>query len=242
MFERYTERARRVIFFGRQEASNFGSRMIETEHLLLGLLHEDSNLVARFQREAWAGASIREELKKRSATMENVPMSVDMPLSPECRRILAYAAEEAERLMHNHIGTEHLLLGMLREEKCVAAQILIERGLNLFAIRAELASSPQPIEPPTGPFAGVVFRRADMPPPPESGIVPDADTAKHIAEVIWTPLYGSETVAGQSPLKADLRDNVWIVTGSSPPNNALFAFILKTDGRILSVGRGPVKL
>src|SRR5262249_33948772 len=151
-------------------------------------------------------------------------------------------AEVAERLMHKHIGTEHLLLGMLREEKCVAAQILIDRGLNLFAIRAELARSPQPIEPHTGPFAGVLFRRADIPPLPQSGIAPGADTAKHIAEIIWTPLYGSETVAGQSPLKADLRDNVWIVTGSSPPNNALFAFILKTDGRILSVGRGPVKL
>src|SRR5262245_52538760 len=149
MFERYTERARRVIFFGRQEASNFGSRMIETEHLLLGLLHEDKNLVARFQREASAAASIREELKKRSAAMESVPISVDMPLSPECKRILAYAAEEAHRLRHNHIGTEHLLLGMLREERCVAAEILRDRGLNLEAIREELARLPEPVEPPT---------------------------------------------------------------------------------------------
>jgi Clp amino terminal domain, pathogenicity island component/NTF2 fold immunity protein len=241
MFERYTERARRVIFFGRQEASNFGSMTIETEHLLLGLLREDNNLVARFQREASAGASIREELKKRSAALERVPTSFDMPLSLECKRILAYAAEEAERLKHNHIGTEHLLLGMLREEKCVAAEILRERGLNLEAIRGELARMPGPATPPTA-FTSVLFRSQNTPELPRGGIVPDEDTAKRIAEVIWTPLYGSETVASQSPLKAELRNNVWTVTGSSAPEKALFAFILMTDGRILSVGRGPVTL
>ena len=79
-----------------------------------------------------------------------------------------------------------------------------------------------------------------MPPLPASGIVPDPDTAIRIAEVIWTPLYGRETVAGQSPIKAELRNNAWTVTGSGPPENALFAFIFQTDGRILSVGRGPV--
>jgi hypothetical protein len=241
MFERYTERARRVIFFARFEASNFGSMTIETEHLLLGLLREDKNLMERFCREQSTVSSIREAVSKRVATQEKVSTSIDLPLSNECRRILAYAADEAERLKHNHIGTEHLLLGMFREDKCVAAQILQERGLNLWVIRAELASSPSPVEPLTGPFTSVVFRRADMPPLPESGIVPDADTAKRIAEVIWTPLYGSETVASQSPLNAELRNNVWTVTGSSAPENALYAFILKTDGRVLSVGRGPVK-
>ena len=64
--------------------------------------------------------------------------SIDLPLSDECKRILAYAAEEAERLNHRHIGTEHLLLGILREEKCLAAKILQERGLRLNTIREEL--------------------------------------------------------------------------------------------------------
>src|SRR5205823_620560 len=69
--------------------------------------------------------------------------SVDLPLSNECKRVLAYAAEEAERLSHKHIGTEHLLLGLLREEKCFAAEILHERGLRLSTIREELARSSQ---------------------------------------------------------------------------------------------------
>jgi ATP-dependent Clp protease ATP-binding subunit ClpC len=64
---------------------------------------------------------------------------VDLPLSHECKRVLAYAAEEAERLAHKHIGTEHLLLGLLREEKCFAAEILHERGLRLSTIREELS-------------------------------------------------------------------------------------------------------
>src|SRR5262252_2218893 len=141
MFERYTERARRVIFFARYEASQFGSTTIETEHLLLGLIREDKNLTNRFLRNHSSIESIRKEIEGRTTIREKVSTSIDLPLSNECKRILAYAAEEAERLNHRHIGTEHLLLGILREEKCVAAEILHERGLRLVAIREELARS-----------------------------------------------------------------------------------------------------
>src|SRR5579871_2305390 len=141
MFERYTERARRVIFFARYEASQFGSTTIETEHLLLGLIREDKNLTNRFLRNHSSIASIRKEIEGPPPIREKVSTSIDRPLSNECKRILAYAAEEAERLNHRHIGTEHLLLGILREEKCVAAEILHERGLRLNAIREELARS-----------------------------------------------------------------------------------------------------
>src|SRR5947207_1714697 len=141
MFERYTERARRVIFFARYEASQFGSTTIETEHLLLGLIREDKNLTNRFLRNHSSIESIRKEIEGRTTIREKVSTSIDLPLSNECKRILAYAAEEAERLNHRHIGTEHLLLGILREEKCVAAEILHERGLRLNAIREELARS-----------------------------------------------------------------------------------------------------
>ena len=141
MFERYTERARRVIFFARYEASQFGSTTIETEHLLLGLIREDKNLTNRFLRNSSSIESIRKEIEGRTTIREKVSTSIDLPLSNECKRILAYAAEEAERLNHRHIGTEHLLLGILREEKCVAAEILHERGLRLVAIREELARS-----------------------------------------------------------------------------------------------------
>jgi ATP-dependent Clp protease ATP-binding subunit ClpC len=124
MFERYTEKARRVIFFARYEASQFGSPYIETEHLLLGLLREDKALTNRFLRSHASVESIRKQIEGHTTIREKVSTSVDLPLSNECKRVLAYAAEEAERLSHKHIGTEHLLLGLLREEKCFAAEIL----------------------------------------------------------------------------------------------------------------------
>src|SRR5712664_2268779 len=143
MFERYTEKARRVIFFARYEASQFGSPYIETEHLLLGLLREDKALTNRFLRSHASVESIRKQIEGHTTIREKVSTSVDLPLSNECKRVLAYAAEEAERLSHKHIGTEHLLLGLLREEKCFAAEILHERGLRLSTIREELARSSQ---------------------------------------------------------------------------------------------------
>lgn len=139
MFERYTEKARRVIFFARYEASQFGSPYIETEHLLLGLLREDKALANRFLRSQANIESIRKQIETQTTVREKVSTSVDLPLSHECKRVLAYAAEEAERLNHKHIGTEHLLLGLLREEKCFAAEILHERGLRLSTVREEIA-------------------------------------------------------------------------------------------------------
>src|SRR5580658_1987936 len=139
MFERYTEKARRVIFFARYEASQFGSPFIETEHLLLGLLREDKALTNRFLRSHASIESIRKQIEGRTPIREKVSTSVDLPLSQECKRVLAYAAEEAERLTHKHIGNEHLLLGLLREDKSFAAEILHERGLRLSTLREELS-------------------------------------------------------------------------------------------------------
>lgn len=142
MFERYTEKARRVIFFARYEASQFGAPAIEAEHILLGLMREDKGLTNRFFRHSQASIeSIRKEIEGRTILREKVSTSVDLPLSPEAKRVLAFAAEESERLQHRHIGTEHLLLGLLREEKSVAAEILHERGLRLNTIRDELTRS-----------------------------------------------------------------------------------------------------
>lgn len=141
MFERYTEKARRVIFFARYEASQFGSPSIETEHLLLGLMREDKSLTNRFLRSHSSIESIKKEIEGRTIIREKVSTSIDLPLSAECKRILAYSADEAERLRHRHIGTEHLLLGILREDKCLAAEILHERGLRLSQIREELSKT-----------------------------------------------------------------------------------------------------
>ena len=143
MFERYTEKARRVVFFARYEASQFGSPYIETEHILLGLLREDKALTNRILRSHAAVELIRKQIEGHATIQEKVSTSVDLPLSNEGKRVLAYAADEAERLAHKHIGTEHLLLGLLREEKCFAAEILQQRGLRLSAIREQLARATQ---------------------------------------------------------------------------------------------------
>ncbi len=139
MFERYTEKARRVIFFARYEASQYGSPYIETEHLLLGLMREDKALANRFLRSHGSIESIRKEIEQRITIRERISTSVEVPLSQESKRILNFATEEAERLGHKHVGTEHLLLGILREEKCFGAEILQERGLRLSTLREELA-------------------------------------------------------------------------------------------------------
>ena len=161
MFERYTEKARRTIFFARYEASQFGSPYIETEHLLLGLLREDKRLTNRFLRSLTSVESIRRQIEARTLVREKVSTSVDLPLSNECKRVLAYAAEEAERLDHAHIGTEHLLLGLLREEGCFAAQLLLERGVELRQMREAVAAAPldaPPAEPEKKPQRPAEFR------------------------------------------------------------------------------------
>ncbi|HEV8495182.1 MAG TPA: Clp protease N-terminal domain-containing protein, partial [Candidatus Angelobacter sp.] len=138
MFEKYTEKARRVIFFARYEASQFGSPYIELEHLLLGLLREDKALTHRFLHAHSAVESIRKQIEDHTIVREKVSTSVDLPLSEEAKRVLGHAAEEAEHLSHKHIGTEHLLLGVLREEGSFAARILNEHGVQLSAVREEL--------------------------------------------------------------------------------------------------------
>src|SRR5215475_1942201 len=100
MFERYTENARRTIFFARYEASQFGSLAIETEHLLLGLLREDKALTHRFLR--GQAESIRKQVEEATVVREKVATSVDLPVSNECKRVLIYAAEEAARLSSAH--------------------------------------------------------------------------------------------------------------------------------------------
>ena len=139
MFERYTERARRVLFFARYEATQLGSTSIETEHLLLGLIREGKGLTSRiFARSHLSLESIRKEIEGRIVIRDQVSTSVEIPLSVESKRVLTFAAEEAERLVHNYIGTEHILLGILREEKSVAASILQERGLRINTVREDI--------------------------------------------------------------------------------------------------------
>jgi ATP-dependent Clp protease ATP-binding subunit ClpC len=149
MFERFTEKARRVIFFAHYEASQFSSPYIETEHLLLGILHEDRQLTLRFLGASLPLESIRREIEAHTTVREKTSTTADLPLSNESKRVLAYAAEEAEQLGHGHIGTKHFFLGLLREEKSFAAELLLARGVRLATVREQLRSVSPPSETST---------------------------------------------------------------------------------------------
>jgi ATP-dependent Clp protease ATP-binding subunit ClpC len=160
MFEKYTEKARRVIFFARYEASQFGSPYIETEHVLLGILREDKALVNRIFKSLGAIETIRSEIETNAAIREKVSTAVDLPLSNENKRVLRHAEAEAKKLAHQHIAPGHLLLGLMREEKCSAAKLLSAPKVQLEQVReavrhlsAEKNVPPQQPDRPSGPLS-----------------------------------------------------------------------------------------
>lgn len=128
MFERFTEKARRVIFFARFEASHYGSLAIDTEHILLGLLREDIALMHRYAGPVESATEIRTELERVIKQHAPIPTNVEVPLSADSKMILNFAGEEADRLCDRHIDTEHILLGIFRVPNSVAAKLLLARG------------------------------------------------------------------------------------------------------------------
>jgi ATP-dependent Clp protease ATP-binding subunit ClpC len=153
VFERFTERARRVLFFSRYEASQLGSVSIETEHLLLGLIREGKGVTRRIFAQANVDLeTLRKEAESAAVFKEKVSTSVEIPFSGEVTRVLTYTAQEADRLEHSYIGTEHLLLGLLREESSKAGVILAARGLHYDAVRKDLLRLlSEPPDPSPGP-------------------------------------------------------------------------------------------
>ena len=236
MFEKFTEPARRVIFFARVEAIQYGSATIETEHLLLGLIREDKLLLRLFLPDSKTIDGIRDQINQQAETRQKASTSVDMPMSDECVRILGHTAEEGEI-----IGTGQLLLGILREESCVAAKILTGLGLHIDFVRGEVSRE-------SAAEAGRLHLRslhghASIPvtPLPVAGVVPDAETAKQIAEAVWaTRASGDPLGDNLVALNATLTSGVWIVTGSDNNGDthiSLAAFIQKEDGKILRLHR-----
>ncbi|MFN2500695.1 MAG: ATP-dependent Clp protease ATP-binding subunit [Pyrinomonadaceae bacterium] len=141
MFERYTERSRRVIFFARYEALQYGSQTIAPEHILLGLMREDKTLSARFLpfKHVLTVDAIRRDVEERIVLRDRIPQSSELHLSAATKQILFYANDESRQLKNRHIGPEHLLLGIVREEKSVAAEILFGYGLRLQDVRDEMS-------------------------------------------------------------------------------------------------------
>ena len=139
MFDRFTDRARKVMGLARQEAQRFNHQYIGTEHILLGLIQEGSGVAANVLRNLDVDPDkIRQEVEK---IVQDGPTMVSMgqlPFTPRAKKVLELASEEATNLRHNYIGTEHLLLGLIRENEGVAAQVLMNLGLKLEEVREEV--------------------------------------------------------------------------------------------------------
>ena len=133
MFERYREDARRAIFFARWEAQQSNSAYIEPEHLLLSLTHDADSKANQLFSLTTHAEDFRKQVKLNSSAKSS--SSVDLPLSNASKRILAYSAEEADHLTSKSIGTEHLLLGLLREKKSDVPAALAAAGIDLRSAR-----------------------------------------------------------------------------------------------------------
>jgi len=139
MFEKYSQSARRALFFSRFEASKLGSRVIESEHILLGILREGEDTVNElFRRFEVKPDELRREIEGERVFVERISSTAELPLSEESKKILAYTSHEAESMFHSAVGSEHLLIGILRVEGCLAMRILAQRGLHVYAVRAEV--------------------------------------------------------------------------------------------------------
>jgi ATP-dependent Clp protease ATP-binding subunit ClpC len=139
MFERFTDRARKVMALANQEAQRFNHDYIGTEHILLGLVKEGSGVGANVLKNL--GVDLRKVRMEVEKLVKSGPEMVTMgklPQTPRAKRVIEYAIEEARNLNHNYVGTEHLLLGLLREQDGVAAQVLMNLGLKLEDVREEV--------------------------------------------------------------------------------------------------------
>ena len=169
-FERYVSEAKSVLYFASFEASHYRSEFIEPEHVLVGLLYgkqspERSGIIGRILARRHLSLDdvlddVRKEIKRHTLGRENMPRTEVVRFGAETRRVLQSAADEANRLSHNYIGPEHLLLGILHESRSVAASVLIEKGILLAKVRedvvqllSETASHGVAALPATAPMA-----------------------------------------------------------------------------------------
>jgi ATP-dependent Clp protease ATP-binding subunit ClpA len=139
MYERFTDRARKVMQLANQEAQRFNHEYIGTEHILLGLAKEGSGVAANVLKNLDIDLrKIRLEVEKIVWAGPDMVSLRKLPLTPRAEKVVQYSREEARNLNHNYVGTEHLLLGLLREHEGVAAQILMNLGLRLEVVREEV--------------------------------------------------------------------------------------------------------
>jgi ATP-dependent Clp protease ATP-binding subunit ClpC len=140
MWQRFTERARKVVFFAQEEAQKFGEGYVSTEHLLLGLVRESDSVAARvLERLGVSLSRIRTEVEKQLPRGDARP-SQEMTLTPRAKRVIDLAYDEQRNLNNNYIGTEHLLLGLIREGDGLAGRVLAKLGVELERARREVGA------------------------------------------------------------------------------------------------------
>src|SRR5579871_4459875 len=138
MWQRFTERARKVVFYAQEEAQKFGEGYVATEHLLLGLVRESDSVAARVLEKLGVSLNrIRSEVEKQLPRGDARP-NQDMTLTPRAKRVIDLAYDEARNLNNNYIGTEHLLLGLIREGDGLAGRVLAKLGVELEKARREV--------------------------------------------------------------------------------------------------------
>ncbi|MEM7517822.1 MAG: Clp protease N-terminal domain-containing protein, partial [Planctomycetota bacterium] len=139
MFDRFTDRAKKVMNLARQEAQRFHHEYLGTEHILLGLVQEGSGVAANVLKNMGIDLDkIRTEVEKIVKTGPNVVTMGQLPFTPRAKKVLELSMEEASNLGHNYIGTEHLLLGLIKENEGIAAQVLMNLGVKLEDVREEV--------------------------------------------------------------------------------------------------------
>jgi ATP-dependent Clp protease ATP-binding subunit ClpA len=139
MYERFTDRARKVMQLANQEAQRLNYEHIGTEHILLGLAKEGDGVAANVLKNLDVDLRrIRLEVEKIVQAGPDRVQAGKLPQTPHARKVIEYSIEEARKLEHKYVGTEHLLLGLLREQEGVAAQVLVNMGLRLEDVREEL--------------------------------------------------------------------------------------------------------
>src|SRR6476469_4526679 len=139
MYERFTDRARKVMQLGNQEAQRFNHEYVGTEHVLLGLIKEGSGVAANVLKNLHVDLrKVRLEIEKLVRAGPEMVSMGNLPQTPRAKKVIEYAIEEARNLNHNYVGTEHLLLGLLREQEGVAAQVLMNLNLKLDEVREEV--------------------------------------------------------------------------------------------------------
>jgi len=226
MFERFSERARRVIFFARYDASQLGSSSIEIEHMLLGILREDRALLERLLPEKTdLIARIRPWIEERSTVGKKTSTAMDMLMSDACQRALKLGVEEADRLSHSRVVTGHLLLGLLGEDHLASRVLRTDLGISPDLVRKDLRTSYETESSPD-------------PQPAAQNWVPDGETAIRIAEAVLIPIVGAETLDERRPLEATPKGDKWFVTSGGRNREDRLSAVIGRDGRVFGAGQG----